>query len=110
MRSRRSKWLLIKTAAKTALERFSTEIESDEKLLEEKKYADINERNCIVMRLGEKKVLQWFVDMAGRAQEMLQMSFYSFRSKCVQSMYEDRAFDVYSQKVIEPLLRAERFP
>jgi len=101
---------MIKTAAKTALERFSTEIESDEKLLEEKKYADINERNCIVMRLGEKKVLQWFVDMAGRAQEMLQMSFYSFRSKCVQSMYEDRAFDVYSQKVIEPLLRAERFP
>jgi len=110
-RTKRNELLVLeelKKAAQTSMSAFSTTIETDEKLLKNKEYKSLNHRNCIVMRLGEKKVLQWFIDLANRATRMLRYrSFLSFASEAKAIMHQDPEFDVYVEQVLEPLAIAE---
>ncbi|GAB5363763.1 hypothetical protein AAMO2058_000911000 [Amorphochlora amoebiformis] len=98
---------IISKAARAGMEQFETTIEHDEKLLAEG-VDNLNLRNCIVMRLGEKKVLKWFIRLAEKGSKMLNMSFFRFRYEVVRTLYEDKRFDQYAEEVIEPLVKRER--
>jgi histone-lysine N-methyltransferase SETD3 len=52
-------------AAQDVLKEFTTSLDDDNKLLaDEKSTLTMNQRNCVVMRRGEKEVLQAYVDLA----------------------------------------------
>jgi len=51
-------------ASEETLKTFDTTLDQDNKLLEEDKGLTMNQRNCVVMRRGEKEVLQAYIDLA----------------------------------------------
>ena len=56
---------MVKAAADEALRAFDTTLEEDEELLRSEAYPEYsNERNCVLMRRGEKQVLRWYARLA----------------------------------------------
>jgi len=57
-------------ACEDILKTFDTTLESDNKLLESDKGLTMNQRNCVVMRRGEKEILNAYVDLAKHIQKV----------------------------------------
>ncbi len=71
----------LRDAALVSLAQFETTIEQDDALLAAAETdpthacRDSNIRNCVVVRRGEKQVLQWFVQLHDTCVPYLQMSY-----------------------------------
>jgi hypothetical protein len=64
-----------------------------------------NERNCVVMRRGEKQVLRWYVRLAEQGMELLNKPWSVVKkltAKCAQS---SEPLDYYIAHVIVPLVK-----
>lgn len=100
----------LKMRAETALSKFCSTIAEDEKLKDDHKnypmYSNI--RNCIIMRWGEKKVLQFFVDLADQCLPLLQLSARdaTFRQTAARARRSKEGIDVYIAQVVCPLVTA----
>jgi len=55
---------VVAAASEETLKTFDTTLDEDNKLLESDKGLTMNQRNCVVMRRGEKEILQAYVDLA----------------------------------------------
>eukprot|EP00472_Partenskyella_glossopodia_P014212 CAMPEP_0197540538 /NCGR_PEP_ID=MMETSP1318-20131121/66204_1 /TAXON_ID=552666 /ORGANISM="Partenskyella glossopodia, Strain RCC365" /LENGTH=402 /DNA_ID=CAMNT_0043099571 /DNA_START=71 /DNA_END=1279 /DNA_ORIENTATION=+ len=98
----------IRSAARSALAEFDTSVAYDRKLLDDG-IKDINLKNCVVMRLGEKLVLEWWVSLCDRGLDMLNMSFFRLRGRIKAILNEDPDFDAYVEQVLEPLVRRDAY-
>eukprot|EP00468_Gymnochlora_sp_CCMP2014_P014130 CAMPEP_0167769228 /NCGR_PEP_ID=MMETSP0110_2-20121227/17181_1 /TAXON_ID=629695 /ORGANISM="Gymnochlora sp., Strain CCMP2014" /LENGTH=362 /DNA_ID=CAMNT_0007658139 /DNA_START=887 /DNA_END=1973 /DNA_ORIENTATION=+ len=98
---------LLKKAAREAMDKFETTIKFDEELIKsgEAEKKGLNFQNCVVMRLGEKKVLNWFIRLTEKSTELLKLSFPRFRSRILESLHEDLQFDLYAEHVLEPIVK-----
>jgi len=85
---------------------FEHTLEHDNELLESgklKMYS--NERNAVVMRRGEKHVLNWYVELAVKAVKLLKMPWKDLKriaAKCYQSQ---DLHDHYITMVVVPLVK-----
>jgi len=97
--------------ARTALSRFETSMESDlERLKDHEKYPIYsNVRNCVIMRLGEKRVLHHYVNLADSCVGLLRLSWQELKSVANQqfSDQDDPMYD-YVHKVVTPLVRGQQ--
>jgi len=92
----------LRRGAAESLAKFKTTIDEDEKLKKEKPmYSNI--RNAIVMRLGEKRVLQWFIDLADTAIPMLKMPWKDLKRQAGKS--RQTSFDKYISTVVVQLVK-----
>ncbi len=64
----------LKKQAEASMEPFITTIEEDEKIKDTRPMYS-NERNCVIMRLGEKKVLRSFIELADKCIPLLSLSW-----------------------------------
>jgi hypothetical protein len=107
---------LLKTAAEQALALFPTSIAADEAEAKEgklEKYS--NQHNCLIMRLGEKRVLEWLRRLTEMAIPLLQrgdaaearnvLGDEQTRPKTDDFQYN---FESYLLRVVNPLLRERR--
>jgi len=108
--------LSIANAAKKSLARFETSLETDlEKLKDYEMYPLYsNRRNCIIMRVGEKRVLHHYVNLADKCVDLLRMSWQELKivvsKKFRHRGGEDEATIDYVHKVITPLVRGQNTP
>jgi len=95
----------IRQAAKEQFSEFDQDLEHDLKLLASGSVTDNNVRNCIVMRRGEKQVLNWYINLADKCIPLLQMPWKDLKratAKCYQS---SSAFDHYIKEVVVPIVK-----
>ena len=62
--SEKSMWQLVGETSRAALKKYPTSLEQDRKLLKRVKENNSNRRNCILFRIGEKEVLQFWIETA----------------------------------------------
>jgi len=98
----------IKRAALESLSKFPETLEEDNKILASGKYKMFsNERNCVLMRRGEKQVLHYFVDLADRAIPLLRMPWKDLKRAAAKS-YSGKfgTFDYYVTSTVVPLVKS----
>lgn len=95
---------LIKKAAQDCLNGFDCSIEEDDELLKQTNLTQ-NIRNAILMRKGEKKVAQFFIDLANIAIPLLQLTWSEFLASSDPYRYGSGPFDNYIQDVVRQLVR-----
>jgi histone-lysine N-methyltransferase SETD3 len=95
------------TECKRQLTKFDTSYEDDVKLIESgelQMYS--NERNCVVMRCGEKRVLQGFVDLAAKCIPYLNMAWKDLKKVAAKSSRGAVTdVDFYVTTVVTPLVK-----
>lgn len=64
----------IHTLAKTAYDKYDTSLEEDLKILEREDLT-FNQRNCVLFRSGEKKILQFLMNTTQKILPLLDMDF-----------------------------------
>jgi protein-histidine N-methyltransferase len=94
-------------AARAVLNGFPTTLEEDEKLLTEFP-GYCNERNCIIMRMGEKRVLHWFLDLQEKCAPMLTMQWKDIKKIAQRAYMSDDPVDVYITQVVVPLVKGPK--
>lgn len=99
----------IRRAAQQSLAAFATTIAEDNRLLQESDKLSFAMRNCVIMRRGEKQVLQWYIDVADAGIFLLSMSLHELertvRSFFGYSGHYSSGFECYVQSVIITLVR-----
>jgi len=94
----------LKEIAEICLNKYPQKYEEDLKLLENKTLT-FNERNCIIYRLGEKKIYKDMIEMATISIKMLSMK-YEEANKYYAGLNRDLPYAAYMDKVILPLLNS----
>lgn len=101
---------VLKTIAKAcevSLKSFPDSIEHDEKLLASGTlplYS--NERNCVVQRLGEKRVLQWFIELNEKAAPLLDKSWQEIKKIANKATTGTTPYDFYVRDVVAAVVKA----
>lgn len=98
----------IQKSARESLARFPDPLSLDHKLLKENKFMDMNHRNCIMMRSGEKETLHWFIRLADMAVPMLKMSWKDLKRKAAKCHQQRTRFNYYVTSVIVPLVKGQK--
>lgn len=95
------------TECKRQLSHFETSYEDDCKLLASDDALPMysNERNCVLMRNGEKKVLQGFVDLAEKCLPYLKMAWKDLKKVAAKCSQGSTPFDFYVTTVVTPLVK-----
>lgn len=92
--------------SKRMLAQFDDTYESDVKLIESGTLPMFsNQRNCVIMRYGEKKVLQSFINLAEKCIPFLKLPWKDLKkiaAKCSQGM---TGYDFYVTAVVTPLVK-----
>jgi len=97
----------IADACKVVLDRFPTTLEDDEKLLQSGTLAPYsNERNCVVQRVGEKRVLKWFIELAAKNIPLLQSDWATVKKIAMGSIRDGYHKDFYLAQVVAKLVEA----
>jgi len=81
-------------------------LEEDEAMLAAGMEMYSNERNCVVMRLGEKRVLQWYAKLGALAEELLNKSLSDVRSWL--TAHPHHTHESYVTRVVSNLLKEQR--
>jgi len=98
----------IQRSAKKSLARFPDPLSLDHKLLKENKFMDMNHRNCIMMRSGEKETLHWYIELANKAIPMLKMSWKDLKRVAAKCNQQRNRFNYYVTSVIVPLVKNQK--
>jgi len=96
----------IREACKESYAKFPEPIEYDEELLASgklKMYS--NERNCVVMRHGEKKVLVSLIKLADEAIPLLKKPWQEVKRIAAKAAHGNSNLDYYITHVVAPLLK-----
>jgi len=96
----------ISDACKVVVNAFDTSLDHDRKLLESNElpmYSNL--RNCVVMRRGEKEVLDWFIDLANKAIPLLALNWRDLKRAAAKSYQGNSKFDAYVTGAIVPLVK-----
>eukprot|EP00826_Nyctotherus_ovalis_P018840 TRINITY_DN15715_c0_g1_i11.p1 TRINITY_DN15715_c0_g1~~TRINITY_DN15715_c0_g1_i11.p1 ORF type:complete len:547 (-),score=134.33 TRINITY_DN15715_c0_g1_i11:28-1668(-) len=93
--------------AKNLLDKYATSYEEDRRILEENKELTFNQRNCVVMRAGEKKILLKLIDLAKLGLELIKLPFK--KAKEVYEMREDKnMYRIYVVEMLFPFMHSLR--
>lgn len=87
------------TLARNSLDKYATSYEEDCRMLEENKELTFNQRNCVIMRAGEKKILLKLIDLAKLGLELIKLPFK--KAKEVYEKREDK--EMYRSYVVNTL-------
>jgi len=98
----------MKAAALKALAGFDHDLKTDHKLLKINKFEDMNHRNCILMRCGEKEVLHWYIDMADKAIPMLKMAWKDMKRLATKCYQNPTRFNQYVTEIVVPLVKSNK--
>lgn len=98
----------IQASAKRTLAKFPDPLRLDHQLLKENKFMDMNHRNCVMMRSGEKETLHWYIELANRALPLLQLSWKDLKRTAAKCYQERTRFNFYVTQVIVPLKKKEK--
>lgn len=93
-------WARVKAICQTSLAKYKTTLEEDRELLKGNSLTQ-NQKNCTLIRLGEKEILHFYITMAP-----IMMDLYSRTKKEVSKMQSKKEFNPYLNyitKVMIPL-------
>jgi len=103
----------ISESAERMLTLFDSTLEDDNKLCKQdreekdpKKKLNMNFRNCLMMRRGEKEVLHFYIEMAKECIPLLQMPWKDLKRHAAKCYSGKGKFDQYITLVIVPLVKA----
>ena len=98
---------LVKASAEEALRAFDTTLEEDDELLRSDAYAEYsNEKNCVLMRRGEKQVLRWYVRVAEVCLDLLSKPWSVVKKATAKSLQQSHIpIDHYIVSVVIPLVK-----
>ena len=99
-------WKKITLTCQQAIDKYPTTYEEDLKLLEEddmEKKLTQNQRNCVLYRSGEKKILHFLIDTAEKIIPLLGMNFKDARKEVNSYKDFDGCLD-YVKNVVYPFL------
>ena len=92
----------------STLVNYSTSYKEDLELLEKDKkdhHLSVNERNCVKLRSGEKRILHYMIDNAQLLIPLLEDDMTLKKARDVVSKYENFACQLYCDVAIFPLLK-----
>ena len=92
----------LKRTAEKCMSAFQTTIEEDEILLKDPKLT-FNQRNCVIVRRGEKQVYRYYIELANFAIPLLEGSWDLIKK--VAAKVSDSPFEAYITNVIVPLVK-----
>ncbi len=96
----------IAAACQASLDNFPTTLQEDEDLMKSGKLVMFsNERNCVVQRLGEKRVLQWFIDLAKRVTPLLDLPWKEVKRIATSASSSTAPADFYIAVVVAQLVK-----
>lgn len=96
----------IKKACLESLALFDHSLEHDEKLVASGELAQYsNERNCVVMRRGEKRVLTWFINLADNSIPFLKKPWKDLKRIAAKCYQGTSGLDTYVTSVVVPLVK-----
>jgi len=98
----------IQRNARASLKKFPDPLSLDHKLLKENRFMDMNHRNCIMMRSGEKETLHWYIELADKAIPMLKMSWKDLKRLAAKCHQQRTRFNYYVTSVIVPLVKNQK--
>jgi histone-lysine N-methyltransferase SETD3 len=108
VRNEREVLRMIRGAAEEALAAFDQTLDEDEDILRAELYSRYsNERNCVLMRRGEKQVLRWYVRLADVCMELLAKPWKDVKRQLLRSHQSTSPADYYITNVIEPLFKKQ---
>jgi len=88
------------------LEQDNAIVKQDKEEKDPKKKLNMNFRNCLMMRRGEKEVLRFYIDMAKECIPLLQMPWKDLKRHAAKCYSGKGKFDQYITLVIVPLVKA----
>jgi len=95
----------IKQVAIRKLADFPEPLRVDHALLKANKFMDMNHRNCVMMRSGEKETLAWYIDLADRAIPYLQMNWMQLKKAAAKCYQNKSRFNFYITEVVVDLVK-----
>eukprot|EP00455_Lapot_gusevi_P048107 TRINITY_DN65_c0_g1_i4.p1 TRINITY_DN65_c0_g1~~TRINITY_DN65_c0_g1_i4.p1 ORF type:complete len:184 (-),score=92.33 TRINITY_DN65_c0_g1_i4:470-1021(-) len=98
---------VLKTLARVArreLAQFPQTLAEDNELLKNPNLT-MNERNCILMRRGEKEVFQFYIDLHDTCVPLLQTPWKDLKRIAAKKYSGDGRFDAYVTSVVAPLVK-----
>jgi hypothetical protein len=95
-------WTKICEVAQNQLDKYPTSYEEDEKVLEDDSLTQ-NQRNCVLYRFGEKKILHFLIDTSKKIIPLLSMNFKDARKE-VNSFKDFDGCLEYVKNVVYPFL------
>eukprot|EP00954_Amorphochlora_amoebiformis_P021015 1343540-Amorphochlora_amoeboformis.AAC.1 len=69
---------------------------------------DMNHRNCIMMRCGEKETLHWYIELATKAIPLLNMSWKDLKRIAAKCHQQQTRFNYYVTEVVVPLVKNQK--
>jgi len=96
----------LKFACEAVMAGFETTLEWDEEYLKTPDL-DWNIRNCLVMRMGEKRVLKFFMDLADKAIPLLQTPWKDMKKIAAKCAQGTTPFDFYVSAVVTTLVKKQ---
>ena len=93
----------IQKLAESQLKKYPTTLEEDQKILETNKSLDFNQRNCVLMRSGEKSVLKFLIRLVQIGLELIAMPLKKAKDH-FGKMPDRDAYDKYVTMVLFPLM------
>jgi len=95
----------ISNSSAEELQKFDCSIDEDTRLLESKdEKLTKNIRNCIIMRRGEKEVLEYFILMAPTLIPLLNMHWEKLKKIVPKLTPQQRKYETYINQVVVPLV------
>eukprot|EP00467_Chlorarachnion_reptans_P022463 CAMPEP_0114514598 /NCGR_PEP_ID=MMETSP0109-20121206/16241_1 /TAXON_ID=29199 /ORGANISM="Chlorarachnion reptans, Strain CCCM449" /LENGTH=598 /DNA_ID=CAMNT_0001694653 /DNA_START=148 /DNA_END=1944 /DNA_ORIENTATION=+ len=95
----------IQEVAKETLSQFPDPLTVDHKLLKVNKFMDMNHRNCVMMRCGEKETLHWYINLADKAIPLLKMKWKDLKRVAAKCHQQPSRFNYYVTEVVVPLVK-----
>ncbi|KAL4487539.1 hypothetical protein ABPG72_007059 [Tetrahymena utriculariae] len=90
-------WVRISNMCQNSISLYSTTLKEDKELLAKDNLTQ-NQRNCVLLRSGEKEILQFYIEMADKMQKLLKMNRREITKLSLQQEYIK--YNVYINKVI----------
>jgi histone-lysine N-methyltransferase SETD3 len=94
------------TESKRMLARFDSTYEEDLKLIDSGELPEFsNKRNCVIMRTGEKRVLDGFVQLADKCIPFLKLPWKDLKRVAAKCSHGTTPYDFYVSAVVTPLVK-----
>mmetsp|Transcript_3916 Transcript_3916/g.7502 ORF Transcript_3916/g.7502 Transcript_3916/m.7502 type:complete len:601 (+) Transcript_3916:115-1917(+) len=98
----------VQEVARQTLKKFPDDLATDHKMLKVNKFMDMNHRNCIMMRCGEKETLHWYIDLADKAIPLLKMAWKDLKKIAAKCHQQQTRFNYYVTEVVVPLVKNQK--
>lgn len=98
----------IAAVAKKNMRSFPQSLAEDHKLLKANKFMDMNHRNCVMMRCGEKETLAWYIQLAEKAIPLLKLPWKDLKRTAAKCYQQQTRFNYYVTEVVVPLVKNQK--